>query len=145
MNARQVVMTVHRLMKINVFRYIGIITLLFNLNGCAALVAGAAGGAGTAVWLSGKLTQEFHASYDQTVSAAKAALDAQELPLVKETHDTNVTQLKSKYTDGKDIWIDIHRVSANATKVEVRVGGVSPDKEAASGILKEIQDRLVLR
>ncbi|MCX5703525.1 MAG: DUF3568 family protein [Candidatus Omnitrophica bacterium] len=32
--------------------------LLINIYGCLALLAGAAGGAGTAVWLSEKLSQE---------------------------------------------------------------------------------------
>ena len=48
--------------------------LMLNLCGCFALFAGVAGGAGTAVWLSGKLTQEFHASYHATIDATKAGI-----------------------------------------------------------------------
>ena len=48
--------------------------LLLNICGCFLLVAGAVGGAGTAVWLSGKLTQQFNAPYDRTVNATRKAL-----------------------------------------------------------------------
>jgi hypothetical protein len=116
--------------------------LFLNLCGCVAVVAGTAGGAGTSMWLSGKLTEEFHASYEQTISAAEKALDALRLGLIKSTREDDVTQLKSKYTDGKEIWIDVRKISANSTKVEVRVGAVHPDKAAADKILKTIQKYL---
>lgn len=128
------------------FKKIGMIAMVcfvsVSLSGCFFLFAGAAGGAGTAVWLGGKLTQEFHAPYQQTIDAAKRSLIALRLDLVKETRDETVTQLKSKYTDGKEIWIDIRKITANSTKVEVRVGAVHPDKEAADKILKKIQGYL---
>ncbi|GEM_PF-348157 len=126
--------------KVSVFVFSGL--MLLNVCGCVAVVAGAAGGAGTGVWLSGKLTQEFNASYDRTIVASRKSLESLKLELVRETREDNVTQLKSKYTDGKEIWIDIRKVTENSTKVEVRVGAVSPDKEAADTILKKIQKYL---
>ena len=122
--------------KITVFVFSGL--LLLNIYGCIALLAGATGGAGTAVWLSGKLSQEFHSSYEQTTNATKAALGLLKLDITKETKDGNITQLKSTYTNGKEIWIDIRKVTDNSTRVEVRVGGVKPDKAAADKILKTI-------
>ena len=116
--------------------------LVLNLSGCFLFVAGVAGGAGTAVWLSGKLTQEFHAPYQQTIDSTKLALKSLNLPVVKETREEKVTQIKSTYTDGREMWIDINKVTDNSTKVEVRVGGITPDKEAASMVLKRIQDYL---
>ncbi len=118
----------------------GILTL--NLCGCFALFAGVAGGAGTAVWLSGKLTQEFHTSYQATIDATKAALQALDLQVIKETYDQNVAQIKGSYTDGREMWIDIHRLTDDSTKVEVRIGGVRPDKEAAGKVLRKIQSFL---
>ena len=47
---------------------------LINASGCVAIVAGAAGGAGTSAWLSGKLTQEVNATFDRSVDAAKSTL-----------------------------------------------------------------------
>ena len=118
------------------------IILVMNLSGCFLFLAGVAGGAGTAVWLSGKLTQEFHAPYHATVNATKLALQSLNLPVAKETDEKNITQIKGSYSDGREMWIDIDRESDSSTKVEVRVGGVSPDKEAASMVLKKIQANL---
>lgn len=122
--------------------FVSMVFLSVNLCGCFLLLAGAAGGAGTATWLSGKLTQEFNAPYERTISASKKALSSMKLELVKMSKEENVTQLKSNYTDGKDIWIDIRRITDSSTKVEVRVGALSPDKAAAEKILTKIQHYL---
>lgn len=116
--------------------------MMMNLCGCFAIFAGVAGGAGTAVWLSGKLTQEFHASYHATKDATKLALQSLNLQVLKETDEENITQIRGNYSDGRDMWIDIHRVTDLSTKVEIRVGAVSPDKVAAGKILKSIQNYL---
>jgi len=123
--------------KVIVFVFSGL--LLLNMYGCVALLAGATGGVGTIAWLSGKLSQEFHYSYERTTDAAKTALHSLRLEIIKETKEEDVTQLKSEYTDGKDIWIDIRKITDNSTRVEVRVGGVKPDKVVADKILKTIQ------
>jgi len=112
--------------------------LMLNLTGCFLLIAGAAGG-GTAVWLSDKLAQEFNAGYDRTVKASEAALKSLNLVIKKESREASVTQLRSEYTDGKEIWVDVRRITDTSTKVEVRVGAVKSDKEAVSKILKKIE------
>ncbi len=113
--------------------------LLLNICGCFALFAGAAGGTGTAVWLSGKLTEQFNAPYDRTVNAAESALKSYNFEIAKEAKEENVTTFRSHYTDGKKIWIDVRRTTEASTKVEVRVGGVSSDKKASSEILNRIK------
>jgi hypothetical protein len=120
------------------------VTALFisNIYGCVALVAGAAGGAGTASWLSGKLTQEFRASQAACVRASKNALKAVKVDIEKETVKDDVAQLIGKYTDGKTVWVDIHRISKTTQRIEVRVGGVSPDKEAEMKIMEKIENQL---
>jgi len=112
--------------------------LLANVCGCAVLLVGA-GAAGTAVWLSGKLTQEFNASYERTVIASEKALKSLKMPILKEAKEENVTQLKSSYSDGSETWIDVRKITDNSSKVEVRVGGVTPDKAAAEKILDRIK------
>jgi hypothetical protein len=116
--------------------------MMLNLCGCFALIAGVAGGAGTAVWLSGKLTQEFHAPYHATIDATHAALHSLDLQVAKETQEEDITQIKSIYTVGREMWIDIHRVADDSTKVEVRVGGINPDKDAAALVLSKIHSFL---
>ncbi len=128
------------LKKLSVFTVIAVLSM--NIYGCAPILIGAAGGAGTAAWLSNKLTQEVNAPFERTVKAAKSALKSLKLEVEKETIEPNVAQIISRYTDGKKVWIDIRRITTSSTKVEVRVGAVSPDKEAAAKILKGIEKRL---
>jgi hypothetical protein len=114
---------------------------LANIYGCLAVMAGAAGGAGTAMWVSGKLTQEFHATQEQCVSAVKGALKSLSLDVEKETVKKDVAQIISKYTDGRMIWIDIHRITNKSQRIAVRVGAAG-DKEAAHKIMENIERRL---
>lgn len=126
-------------MKILVFIFAGI--LMMNISGCAAVLigaAGTAGGAGTALWLSEKLTQEVDAPFERAVKAAKSALKSLRLAVAKETIEQNSAQIISRYADGKTIWIDVHRLTDSSSKIEVRVGAVSSNKEAAAKILKRI-------
>jgi len=125
------------LKRIIVFASLGL--LLLSMYGCFALFAGAAGGAGTAAWLSGKLTQQFNTPYDRTVNATESALKSFNFEITKKAQEANVTTFRSHYTDGKEIWIDVRKVTDNSTKVEVRVGGISADKEASAKILKRIK------
>ncbi|MDD5108992.1 MAG: DUF3568 family protein [Candidatus Omnitrophica bacterium] len=126
--------------KIGVFIFSGL--LLLNLCGCFLLVAGAVGGVGTAVWLSGKLTQQFNAPYDRTIKATELALRSFDFEIAKQAKETNVTTFRSHYTDGKEIWVDVRKITDTSTKVEVRVGGVSADKEACTKILDRIKSYL---
>ena len=123
--------------RLMMFFIMGIVAL--QLYGCFALLAGAVGGAGTAVWLSGKLTQEVNAPYERAIKAAKSALEALKMPLDKETQTEQVTQLRSEYTNGKEVWVDIRPVTMKSSKIEIRVGAVSPDRAAADEILRKIQ------
>jgi hypothetical protein len=109
--------------------------------GCFALMAGAAGGAGTAVWLSGKLSQEENVSFEKAISGSKKALNAFAFEVDKETVKGDAAQIMSSYSDGRTIWIDIHRVSVSSCRIEVRVG-MSGDKDAAAEILKKIEKYL---
>lgn len=119
------------------------VSLVFaiTISGCVALFGAAAGGAGTAFWLSGKLSSQVEASYERTIQAAKQALKSLKMEVVKETRSDEVTQIKSEYSDGRDVWIDIRPLSESATKVEVRVGARG-DKAASSKIVEEIKKYL---
>jgi len=113
------------------------VLLLVNICGCVALLAGAAAGVGTAAWLSGKLSQEVNASSVRCLKATKSALQSLKLKVTKETVEEKIVQVMSNYTDGKTIWIDIHRISETASRIEIRVGAAG-DKEVARKILDRI-------
>lgn len=123
---------------------VSLIFLSVNVCGCVPLlVAGGAvaGGAGTATWISGKLVQELDTPFERTIKAAESALDSLNLGITREVIKTRVAQIKAKYSDGKTIWIDIHKISQSASRVAVRVGAVS-NKEAARQILDKIKEYL---
>ncbi|MBF0483800.1 MAG: DUF3568 family protein [Candidatus Omnitrophica bacterium] len=111
------------------------------LSGCFLLVAAGAG-AGTAVWMSNKVTQTFEANFEKTTQAADKALSDLKLPTKKKTIETNVVKLVSESTQGKTIWIDITPISDKVTQVEVRVGAVEADKKLAGDILAMIKKKL---
>ena len=117
-------------------------SLSLTSGGCLALMAaGAAGGAvGTAAWLSGKLTQEVKASLEESVSASTKALQSLDHDITEQVLKTDAAQVMGVYTkpEGpRTIWIDIHRISDERSRIGVRVGAIS-DKEAAREILDEI-------
>ena len=112
--------------------------MLFNIYGCAAAIIGvAAGAAGTAIWLSGKLSHYVNVPFDDTVDAAKSALKSMNLKINKVTVTGDVAQIMSEYTDGETIWVDIRREEAKKTKIEVRVGAAG-NKEASYEIMNNI-------
>jgi len=121
---------------------IGAGLLVVNLCGCFALFVGAAAGGGTAVWLSGKLSQEVNVPLSRAVQASEAALQSLKLEVTKKTVEQDVAQIMSKYTDGKTVWIDVHWIAPQSSKIEVRVGSVKSDKQAADKILQEIKRHL---
>jgi hypothetical protein len=115
--------------------------LLANIYGCVALLAGAAGGAGTAKWLSDKLVEEVEATFDKTVQATKSAMDALKLEITKEVSKADVAQITGKYIDDRMIWIDVRPVSKSITKVDIRVGAKG-NRQAAREILDAIKKYL---
>lgn len=115
--------------------------LLTSLYGCATILVAGAGGAGTAFWLSGKLTETVNAPFDRTIKGAKEALKSLNLPINKDTKKASVAQIMTTYTDGSETWIDIRPVTKSKTQVSVRVG-MRGDKAASSKILEAIKSRL---
>ena len=117
------------------FYIVGFIFVL-HMYGCALLLAGAVGGAGTAVWLSDKLAQDINAPFEKSVQAAKTAFTKLNMTITKETKKDDVAQLISEYY-GKKVWVDVHKVSSKASRIEVRVG-LTGDEQAAREILNKI-------
>lgn len=113
------------------------VLFLISLSGCVAILAGAAGGVGTATWLSGKLSQEVNTPFERTLEATKSGLKSLRLDVKKETIKGDVAQVMSNYTDGRTVWIDIHKVSESISRVDIRVGATG-DKGAARKILNRI-------
>jgi hypothetical protein len=117
-----------------------IFTAIFLLNsaGCVAVVAGAAGGAGTAFWLEGKIKEEVKAPIPKVVKAVTSALKSMRLEITKTTVKDEVAQIKAEYTDKRVVWIDVKKLTGNSSQIEIRVG-MKGDKEASTKILEKIK------
>ncbi len=113
--------------------------LLLNLSGCVAVVAGAAGGTGTALWLGGKVSEEVNAPLKKVVTSVTSALKDMRLEVTKTTVKEDVAQIKSKYTDGRIIWIDVKKITEKSSQIEIRVG-MKGDKEVSTKILNRIKN-----
>jgi hypothetical protein len=109
--------------------FVSLTFIVLSSSGCFLLLAGAAGGAGTAVWLQSKMTQNVNGPLDQAVRASKDGLKDLKIAISKETAEPDVTQLRGDY-GGKPYWIDIRRVTDKTSKIDVRVG--VPGDEASS-------------
>ncbi|MFA5304905.1 MAG: DUF3568 family protein [Candidatus Omnitrophota bacterium] len=112
--------------------------LLLNFTGCVAVVAGAAGGAGTAFWLEGKIKEEVKAPIPKVVKATTSALKSMRLEITKTTVKDEVAQIKAEYTDKRVVWIDIKKLTQDSSQIEIRVG-MKGDKEASTKILERIK------
>tara|TARA_B100000315_G_scaffold245099_1_gene270592 strand:- start:2244 stop:2630 length:387 start_codon:yes stop_codon:yes gene_type:complete len=117
--------------------YLFLILLVISNSGCIALLAGAAGGAGTASWLGSKLIQEVDASFDKAIKASEKGFKSLDLLITKKTVKSDVAQILGEYSDGRKIWLDIHKVLPKTSRLELRVGMTS-DQQAARKILDRI-------
>jgi hypothetical protein len=119
------------------------IFLSLNLCGCAAVLVGAAAGAGTGVWFSGKLSQQIDAPAEKVADAARSVLIAMKAPITAELKNKEVIELRSVYMDGRKIWINIFFTPQDTSRIEVRVGALG-DKTASEILIKRVTDKLAL-
>lgn len=121
----------------------GILALALGASGsgCAALAVGAAGGAAGAVYVLGRLTDEMNHDVPVIHRAAVQAMKDLELKLSEDRADKLSAHLKSEFSDGANVWIDMKSIADQRTKVVIRVG-VTGDEVRAKHILDRIKSHL---
>jgi hypothetical protein len=117
--------------------FIALTATVANFSGCIFLAAGAAG-AGTAKWLSDKVTSDCNAPVDKAAKATRFILTDMKADITKETTATDVTQILATDVNGKQIWVDIRPVGNNSTTISLRVGYMNGEADA-----RKILDRIV--
>ncbi|MBI2195197.1 MAG: DUF3568 family protein [Planctomycetes bacterium] len=110
-------------------------------SGCAALVIGAAAGAGGTVYVKGKLEEVLNHSVTQVHEATQKGLQDLGLPLVKDHADKMSAEMKSGFSDGKDVWIEIAWISEKSCKIKIRVGYMG-DQGRSVQILDAVKKKL---
>jgi len=108
---------------------IALIASVANFSGCIFLAAGAAG-AGTAKWLSDKVTGDANNSIEKVTKATQAVLTDMNAVIDKVTRAPEVTQILAKDANNQQIWVDLRPVDKNTTNVAVRVGYLNGEKDA---------------
>lgn len=116
------------------------VTLAFSLNGCVAVLAGAAG-AGTVAYVEGKLESPLNAGYAQSRHAVVLAIKQLEFSLIEQHHDALNAYFTARTASDKKIEIKLSNVSPTATQVEIRVGFFG-DRELSLTILSKIKANL---
>jgi hypothetical protein len=109
--------------------------------GCAALLLGGAAGAGSVVYVKGQLKEDITVSVPAVHKASISTLKDLNLPIIEDSHDKLSAKIKSRFASGEDVWIDIESVTAESSKITIRVG-VLGDQYKSRQILDGIHRHL---
>jgi hypothetical protein len=100
-----------------------LVGLSLILSGCVPLlVAGAIGGAGGYMWVNGKLSFTTPHTTVECHRATVAALDELKIRITGEAVDMVTGKITGKTSTGDNVIIDLEPMSADLTKVDIRVG-----------------------
>ena len=112
-----------------------------TLNGCVALVVGAAAGAGTLAFVKGILEY----NVDQPISKAHKAVLAglRDLGVIVRSDEvtSHNTTTKAEFEKGTDLTVELESLTELATKIKIRVG-VFGDEAKSQMVLEAIKKRL---
>ena len=120
-----------------------LIAQMLGASGCAGLLlaTGAAGGAGGAIYVMGKLKEDVNAPVPKVRRAAVAGLKDLGLPVLKDKGDQLTASLESEFADGKHVWIDIEAGDESSSQIGIRVGLLG-DEQRSRRVLKAIRQHL---
>jgi hypothetical protein len=106
------------------------VLLSMQMEGCVALVAGGAAGAGTVVYIKGQLNEDINAPVTKVYAASISTLKDLGLPIIK-----------SEFADGSNVWIEIESLTSESCKVTIRVG-IMGDEYKSRQILDHIHKHI---
>ena len=109
--------------------------------GCAAVVVGAAAGAGAVVWDKGTLKSTEYASYDQGWNAAMAAMSELSYAVVGQEKGEVSGKITARAAGDKKITVEVKKVSGTSVGFDIRVGTWG-DKTQSLQILDIIRKHL---
>ena len=115
--------------------------MVISSSGCIALIVGAAAGAGSIIWIKGKLAQDFNVPLDKTYNATITAIKKLELQILVDRKDKFSAKIESKFADGANVWVDLEYLTVKSSKVSVRVGTLG-DEARSRQIMSMIEKYL---
>lgn len=110
-------------------------------HGAPAVVAAAAGIAGTYVYTEGRLESVEEAPLDRVYEASRQALADMEYPIREASKDALEAHLEAEQADETPVYVSMERKSDNSTELRIRLGVVG-DGEVSQMILSRIREHL---
>jgi hypothetical protein len=114
---------------------------LLSTTGCAALLLGAAAGAGGAVYMQGKLEEELLQPVPTVHQATVRALEDLQLSVVENKADQLTARLESHLADERRISIRLQALDKGKTLLSIRVGLIG-DEAQSRRILEAVKNHL---
>ncbi len=111
------------------------------LQGCAALVVGAAAGAGTIAYVNGEIETVLEASMDDAWLATEAAIKDLQFTVIETKKDSISADHVSQTAQEKKSHIRLNRETDETTRVRIRVD-VFGNEELSRTILEKIKTHL---
>ena len=121
-------------------RVLVVLMAVVQFSGCAALVVGGAAAGGT-VYVMGKLEDTVNKPVSKVYDASLKALKQLELPVLENEKDVMTAKITSMFADDKKVWIHIESVTADTSKITIRVGVVG-DEAKSRRILETVHKNL---
>ena len=128
-------------MRTNWARGFALLLIDASTSGCALFVAGAIAGAGTAIFINGRLEEELIYPVQEVATATRLALEDMGLPILENEVDVQTAKIRSEYADGKKVWIDIKKQTDQSSHISVRVSTLG-DRTRSADILNRIMQKL---
>jgi hypothetical protein len=122
-------------------RILAMVMAVVQLSGCVALVVGGAAGAGGAAWVMGKLEDTVNKPVSRVYDASLKALKQMELPVFENQKDVMSAKITSMFADDKKVWISIESVTADTSRITIRVG-LTGDEAKSRRILEAVHKNL---
>ena len=114
------------------------LTSITLLTGCAALIVGAAAGAGGVAYVQGELKVTESVSHEVAGRAAEKALQDLKFSIIKRQQDGLAAVFDARTASDQKVTIKTQRLTANSTSVGIRVG-VLGDEAKSRQILGRMQ------
>ena len=125
-------------MKRNLYLAVLAVATTVLLTGCAALLVGAAAGAGGVAYVQGELKVIESVPVDTAQRAAEKALQDLKLAVLKRQQDGLSGVIEARTSTDQKVTIKTKRISEKSTEVGIRVG-VLGDEAKSRQILNRIQ------
>ena len=115
-----------------------LISLVLTTSGCFPLLVGAAAGAGGYAFVRGALVKQFDVSATDLHQAVVKAIKSLDLDIKYDKGDRLSAKVRSEFSDGKDVKVDVVAITEETSQVKIRVGVVG-DKLRSEMILSAIE------